>query len=444
MGVNDTNEKIHMNIEAIRKILKQKILRPISVLRGYSKERLHVFDLMTRTVNVGESNSALLIGPRGCGKTTLVNDVLNELERDSAFNHKALVVHLNGLIHTDDRLSLKDMTRQMKLENVVQDKVFGSFSENLTFLLESLRSGEKGTSKATLIILDEFDLFCNHRNQTLLYNLFDVSQSAQAPICVLGITSRLDVTELLEKRVRSRFSHRQILLLPEGGDANSFTSIASDLLSLPKNSLKCPGDKKIIQTWNDSIKSLLSNVEVASILRQLMDISKNERILRNFLMCMTSHLGDKHHMLEEGDFIRTAKLFIGVDSKIQMLEGLSILELCLVISMKHLNEIYDKEPFNFEMVFAQYKKFISKQSTVQGVEKHIALCAFETLQRLEFIQPAAKGSMKIKFSSGFDKAYQKEFQLFYFLATSDQVMDAVRNYKDLPTEVSQWASSCLI
>ena len=40
-------------------------------------------------------------------------------------------------------------------------------------------------------MLDEFDLFAAHRNQTLLYNLFDVSQSAQAPICVMGLTARL-------------------------------------------------------------------------------------------------------------------------------------------------------------------------------------------------------------------------------------------------------------
>lgn len=42
-----------------------------------------------------------------------------------------------------------------------------------------------------LFVLDEFDLFAHHKNQTLLYNLFDVSQSAQAPIAVVGITCRL-------------------------------------------------------------------------------------------------------------------------------------------------------------------------------------------------------------------------------------------------------------
>lgn len=42
-----------------------------------------------------------------------------------------------------------------------------------------------------LFVLDELDLFAHHKNQTLLYNLLDVSQSAQAPVAVVGITCRL-------------------------------------------------------------------------------------------------------------------------------------------------------------------------------------------------------------------------------------------------------------
>lgn len=34
-----------------------------------------------------------------------------------------------------------------------------------------------------------------------------------------------------------------------------------------------------------------------------------------------------------------------------MLHGVSVLELCLVIAMKHIVEINDGEPFNFEMVY---------------------------------------------------------------------------------------------
>ena len=34
-------------------------------------------------------------------------------------------------------------------------------------------------------------MFAHHKNQTLLYNLFDIAQSDQAPICVVGVTCRL-------------------------------------------------------------------------------------------------------------------------------------------------------------------------------------------------------------------------------------------------------------
>lgn len=99
-----------------------------------------------------------------------------------SFKENALIVNLNGLVHTDDRLALKDTTRQMQLENVVDGKVFGTFAENLSLLLDCLKSGDKKSSKPVIFILDEFDLFCEHHNQTLLYNLFDIAQSAQVSV----------------------------------------------------------------------------------------------------------------------------------------------------------------------------------------------------------------------------------------------------------------------
>jgi len=68
------------------------------------------------------------------------------------------------------------------------------------------------TAKSVVFILDEFDLFTTHSRQTLLYNLFDIAQARKAPIVVLGLTARVDVVEALEKRVKSRFSHRYVHL----------------------------------------------------------------------------------------------------------------------------------------------------------------------------------------------------------------------------------------
>src|SRR5438128_542603 len=77
---------------------------------------------------------------------------------------------------------------------------------------EIAEAHEGVTSKSVIFIIDEFDLFATHARQTLLYNLFDIAQARKAPIAVLGLTTRIDVVETLEKRVKSRFSHRYVYL----------------------------------------------------------------------------------------------------------------------------------------------------------------------------------------------------------------------------------------
>ena len=91
-------------------------------------------------------------------------------------------------LQTDDKLALREIAIQLKLENVVSgtERVFGSFAQHLAFLLESLKSGGAKTSAPIVFVLDHFELFCHHHNQTLLYNLFDIAQTqVQAMLCHL-------------------------------------------------------------------------------------------------------------------------------------------------------------------------------------------------------------------------------------------------------------------
>lgn len=381
-----------------RKYLKRKIMCPETKFRHHTKERQHVLELLKRTVECGESNSALLIGPRGSGKTTLVNSVLKELSSLKNFMDNALIVNLHGLVHTDDRLALKDATRQMQLENVVGDKVFGTFAENLTFLLDCLKSGDKKHSKPCIFILDEFDLFCSHQNQTLLYNLFDIAQSAQAPICVLGITCRLDVIELLEKRVKSRFSHRQIFLFPGDNSATEQqpTTAFDDRIELFRYLLRIPDDENVNKieeeyendckinpefgrVWNQLIDDLVANVTMINLLKRMYQIDVNEKNFRNFLAVAVSTLGKDHQRLEVNDFVEASKIFTQ-DDKVLILEGLSVLEISLLIAMKHETEIYDGEPINFETILNRYIKFANQTSNIQSVQRPVIMKAFEHIK----------------------------------------------------------------
>ena len=65
-----------------------------------------------------------------------------------------------------------------------------SFADRLRFVLQTLGKGG-ADSIPVVFILEEINLIAEHNNQILLYNLFDIAQSCQNPICVIGISSQL-------------------------------------------------------------------------------------------------------------------------------------------------------------------------------------------------------------------------------------------------------------
>lgn len=208
-------------LDLLKTIVLQRITgqRP-SPLVGLDEEYRSVHQITEHTVTAGEGNSMLLIGARGSGKTALVNKVLSEVAKDNGGEFH--VVRLNGFIHTDDKIALREIWRQLGKEMDIEEDGSGpgkNYADTLTTLLALLSHPSEQTgeltdqvAKAVIFIMDEFDLFAHHPRQTLLYNLFDIAQSRKAPILVLGLTTRIDVTNSLEKRVKSRFSHRYVHL----------------------------------------------------------------------------------------------------------------------------------------------------------------------------------------------------------------------------------------
>ncbi|XP_066255079.1 origin recognition complex subunit 4 [Euwallacea similis] len=421
---------LSQDFESIRKYLKERILYNKQLL-GKEKEQNQVLDLLKKTVINGESNSMLLIGPRGAGKSTLVSSVLSELESLKNFHKDCIIVKLHGLLHTDDRLALKSITFQMHLDNAIDGKIFGSFAENLAFLLACLKSGEKQTSKSVIFVLEDFDLFCAHHNQTLLYNLFDVSQSAQTPICVLGITCRTDVIQLLEKRVKSRFSHRQMFLYPgpcEGSEESDLKFALERIkwyLQVPEKEHKLRKNE-----WNTSIEMLVNDKGFQNAVQRLIDLDLNENILKNILLKCLYNMTSTSITTQQFEH----ELFLlEQDDMVLILQDLSPLEICLIISMKHHQDIYDNSPMNFEMIYSRYLKFANKHLSTQNVPRPVVMKAFEHIEKLELISMVSQGESRL----------QKEYQFFKILVTGSQISEAVAKMK-LPTGIVQWANSSLV
>ncbi|XP_070550130.1 origin recognition complex subunit 4-like [Ptychodera flava] len=399
---------------------------------------------------MGESNSALVICPRGSGKTMLLQSVLDEVKSDKIAKENLLQVNLNGLLQTDDRIALKEITRQLQLENTLGDKVFGSFAATLAFRLEALKSGDK-TSRPILFVWEEFDLFAHNKTrhccticlispsqlrhpllssdslvdvqvtqikfdisqstQTpiavigLTYRLsaqapidvigltcglvshfdkFDIAQSAQTPIAVMELTCKLDVMELLEKRMKSCFSHRQIHIF-RSLTFEEYKEVFVKILSLPR--------EKIYAAMEST--QLSEETMTVDVLQRLYHSDKNIRALKSFLLLPVCKLTPDHCQLESTDFLESSQ-YLTMDSKAAMLH--------------------------------EYQTFVQRKGhSIQCYEKPVVLKAFEHLQALELLKPVDGGQRS-----------QKEYRPMTLLVDASQINDALQKYPNCPTEVKQW------
>ncbi|KAG0649440.1 Origin recognition complex subunit 4 [Hyphodiscus hymeniophilus] len=404
----------HMQRILLDRLTGQKRIK----LRGHDEEMRKVFQVVEQTVLAGEGNSMLVIGARGSGKTTLVESVISDLSTDHRENFH--VVRLNGFIHTDDKLALKEIWRQLGREMDAEDEMTGkaNHADTLASLLALLSHPSEisedqanQTAKSVVFVLDEFDLFTTHPRQTLLYNLFDIAQARKAPIVVLGLTTRIDVVETLEKRVKSRFSHRYVhLSLPRSLPA--FWEICKEGLLVETEDLEkegfddgITGEDEFVSFWRSSIEELYNND--AAFKHQLQSqFYRSKSVPAFFTSCILpiANLSARNLPLTGRKFTSSVISVSPPDSKLHIIQGLSELELSLLIAAARLDIILDTDTCNFAMAYDEYSSLTSRhkiQTSSAGVtalgssakvwSKVVAIGAWEQLADYELLVPAGFG-----------------------------------------------------
>lgn len=372
----------------------------------------------------------LVVGAKGSGKSTLVRTALQQLESEYD-QGEYIVVHLNGFIQTDDRITLTEITRQLQLEDAVGNRLFSSFAENLAFILGAFKDATKHKLSPIIMVLEEFDLFTQHKNQTLLYNLFDITQASKAPLTVVGVTRRLDVMELFEKRVKSRFSHRQ-LYINNTCKFDHYHHFFIKYLTVDQHTENLT--KKSIQNWNKHVEELCSDDTVVSLLKTQFNISKEPEFLKHLLILPIAKLSSDHPRLSVADLKQSHQLQCA-DSKVNMLLGLSVLELCLLIAMDHLSQLYVGETLNLQMALNEFLKFSKKKSHIlHNYTKPVILKAFEHLVGLELL----------RFQDSTTTKLQMDYRPIALQVDHNQIIDAVNRFPDCPTDVKMWATSSVL
>ncbi|KAF8537921.1 origin recognition complex subunit 4 C-terminus-domain-containing protein [Trichophaea hybrida] len=357
----------------------------------------------------------LIIGARGSGKTTLVETAISSLS--SSHSSQFHVVRLNGLLQTDDKLALREIWRQLGVEMELDENdqpKSANFADTLQSILailshpDELQPNDEGpdvggdpdpsrTATAVIFVLDEFDHFALHPRQTLLYNLFDIAQAKKAPIAVLGLTCKIDVVDSLEKRVKSRFSHRTVhLKLPATID--SFWEVVKEGLSADMGSEAALGNvntERYFEAWNQHLSELRQAPVFASFLQHTFASSKTCAPIFNAFILPLSSLS----VSSPFPSATTLTPLSPPQSNLHLLPSLSDLQLALLISAARLEVLADTETVNFEMVYDEYLKLCTKtrvQNTPSGGmgrvwSKSVAVGAWEGLEGMGLVIADAGG-----------------------------------------------------
>uniref|UniRef100_A0A0E0C660 Origin of replication complex subunit 4 n=1 Tax=Oryza meridionalis TaxID=40149 RepID=A0A0E0C660_9ORYZ len=347
--------------------------------------------LVASSVSEACNNSVLLLGPRGCGKAavrfsflvhssaplsavfwnagvvfdemcqwavydftlSVVDMVLDDLKKEHP--DAISVIRLNGMLHSDDNCATK-----------------ASSDDNTEFMIDMLR--ECGLAHKTIIfVLEEFDLFAQGK-QRLLYSLLDAMQSLTSQAVVIGVSCRLDADQLLEKRVRSRFSHRKLLFVPSSVD--SLQRLMEHLLALPEDS---PLPTKYVREYN--ARSIFNDKKFKGILSSLTDADATTSHILRFLV--VSYMDIDSGLLSMQSFMN-ALSSMQRQPKMDSLQDLSILELYILVCMNRLED-KEKSSYNFITIMKEYKSVQDAYKTSDKYSHTVCFRAFEHLLDRELI-----------------------------------------------------------
>jgi origin recognition complex subunit 4 len=229
----------------------------------------------------------------------LVDRALAQASKDIS----PIVIRLSGHIQQNDRLAIREIAWQLSHQTgkqiAVDDEDDGGnildedqmdqqavASLPPPAYLPSLISTLPSQPKPVVVILDAFDEFALHGRQALLYCLLDTAQSCRVGsglngLAVIGVTNRVDTIDLLEKRVKSRFSGR-MLRTAGPRSVRDWWNLTSAILTIPLD--KSEGMDGWKELWNWSVNRFLEERSVKTALHETWALVKDVRMLTRILV----------------------------------------------------------------------------------------------------------------------------------------------------------------
>lgn len=352
--------------------------------------------ILDQSIIQKESHSVITVGPRNSFKTFLIDHKLSLLSED--YQNQFITIKLNGFIHSENAaingIATQLETQLEKLHGVKENLSptnedeesttnisSGSLTEVFEKILRLLDSasrekiinpdhngnGETTTKVTVVFIFDEIDTFAGPVRQTLLYNLFDMVEHARVPVCIFGNTTKLNILELLEKRVKSRFSQR-IIYTPHITTLDKFKVTIEEQL-IPLEGIEEYKDIKYMKEWKHLIKSLLQdeNSKLFQCVKTNYETYKSLNMFKNGmipLICRATTFNDLKDMLTNMDIFTNYninQLQAGFSARVK---SLSNLELAILICSARVALKSKEETINFNLTYVEYKAMVKAMNSM--------------------------------------------------------------------------------
>ncbi|ODQ79880.1 hypothetical protein BABINDRAFT_161553 [Babjeviella inositovora NRRL Y-12698] len=377
-GISDPAKWLKFSItqEEVDK-LRSKVMAQVTnrnssgLLYGLDKEQHEVYRLLERTIRDNEGHSILLIGPRASGKTAVVAKSLRSLSLK--YPKQFITVKLNGYHQSNDNMALREIARQLDEQlklgfGIDATDTFEKRGLNDTFqtILDILDNNKQFVASdneektlrtvAVVFIIEEFERFTYHNRQTLLYNLFDLSQNSTTAVSVVGITTKITAREMLEKRVKSRFSQR-VIQIANLSTLDEFVSKCQENLMIREVS---DLNQQYVALWNEEITRMFqTEISVRKILFQNFYTVKNIKEFLNCAVYPLSRISVASPFPKAGDLGKYFHLL--TPNYLQStVDGLSELETCLLVCAARLIEKLGLDIVNYNLVYEEYTAQIKR------------------------------------------------------------------------------------
>jgi len=382
---------------------------------------------LRRTAQGIENSSALLIGPAGVGKFRLLRGALARFGASGENQARAecgsagvgktpgggrasggeggaqdlsesefISVHLHPLLIPDDKTALIALAEQLQVSSAVELSRCVSFCDGVRYILHLLRRAKpakqlearrESQAQPVCIVLHEFERFAQRPKQTLLYSLYDLLQTAEAQLAVIGLTALCDAPDLLEKRVRSRFSGR-MLVVPPLNSVSDVSMLIDSALALPPSM-----PSRYASLWAHHVRILLKKLDQCKPLRLRLQLGMSQRDVLMAVRLLIAELGPACPLPSVGAFGRSVEQ-LSLQSIEQTVRELSNTETLLLLCLK---KILDKEiapPHTFAIVLREYASFVSEYEGAGGVydlPRAMLTKSFEHLSALGLVAVSTVG-----------------------------------------------------